>query len=246
MYSNHILEIGLKRKENQDFLLVDEAEKFGIFVVADGMGGHSFGKEASEIAIDAIGAIWNKHQKNIVSKTYSTDYIFRLLKYAFDMANYNIFKINNEKNTYMGTTLTAVIILDNKALVMHVGDCRVYFLRGHDVKQLTADDTKIYDEFKNGFISQAYYEEHQADHRLVKCIGIRKKIIPQFYEIELRMMDQIFLCSDGIHQYFNKELLEDVLTRRRILEIEDKLKVIKEIVENEGASDNYCAILVEI
>lgn len=246
MQVSHLLEIGLKRRENEDNLFYHTLDQAGIFALADGMGGHGGGKEASTMAMSIFVDIWRENAKSIKEKNYTREHILKIMKYGFDRANYEIYHANLKKGTRMGTTLSVAVCIKNQAFIMHIGDSRVYWLDQSELNQVTDDDTKSFSDMKNGFISKAYYEMNSADNRLVKCIGLKTRISPQFYEINVSSGDQLLLCSDGVHQYMNSKKILAVLTHPHLVNVDEKLQNIKRDVDSQGASDNYSAILVQI
>lgn len=240
-------ECGLVRKINQDRILIKIGEKglleFGMFVIADGMGGHDYGEIASTIAITELANWWDN---TLISIIHSRDNIWPLIKSSllaeFKNINYIITecKYNNVK---MGTTLTVLFVYGDKYIIVHVGDSRIYVRDNNRLNQLTKDHTVIASELRNGLNKDLTINTSKS--KLTQCIGIINNIYP-YCKVSIIPRNNIFLvCSDGLYNYIANEELERIINAvNKHTQLQDIVNIIYREVINNGAGDNVSIILV--
>lgn len=243
---HELLNIGLKRAVNEDSIFYDISGKSAVFALADGMGGALGGADASRMAIQVFSGFWKNEILKVANRRHSTDRLLMLMKLGFEKANGEIYKFNKKYGRKMGTTFTVVLLTENKAYVMHIGDTRVYFLNAFQLRQITNDDTKVFYDLKEGFISKSFYESHSNDNRLVKCLGITPNVFPQFYVEPMLGIKKVFMCSDGVYQYFDGAHLSKLFLPSVRTASQEILRQIESTVLSKGASDNFSAFLIDI
>jgi serine/threonine protein phosphatase PrpC len=203
---------GRQRADNQDSFLVDRG--LGLAMVCDGMGGHAGGARASALAVQAFRKAVHAGQPLI--RSYIADHdsrapvttqgeILALLQEAADTASRAIHEdaLRQAEYTGMGTTLVAVLVLDNHAFLVNVGDSRAYLLRDGVLEQLTRDHT-VYDElFHDGDLAADVQRRSGLRNILTRALGIDEHCQPETRVIDLARGDRILLCSDGVSQYFD-------------------------------------------
>ena len=231
---------GKKRKNNEDNVRVDGES--GIFLLADGMGGHQAGEIASEIAVhEAYSYIKEK-----VNKVRSVKGIARLLVEALFKAHDAIKE--KAKTDFdlagMGTTLVELIIKGGKAFISHTGDSRVYLLRSSKMKQITNDQT-----MGNYLVSYNIMKPEDVPpskwHTLTQAVGLSESLVPELNQIELKKGDYLLLCTDGLTDMLTDKEIEKIILKNND-NIEATVGVLIKEANKKGGVDNITVILVKI
>ena len=223
-----------RRTTNEDAFLVDANR--GLFVVADGMGGHNAGEVASSLAVKAIGDFLDD----------GTPASLNVLDEALRLANDHILTVAGEKPDYtgMGTTVAAVYLREGVAVFAHAGDSRVYLLHKGHITQLTRDDSWVAAAM-NGMSDDAHeLEQHPMRHVLTKVVGLRPELDATVSECALAAGDALLLCSDGVHGAVPHELLASMLASQKA--VEDVAQNVVRSAMNRGATDNVTAIVARV
>jgi protein phosphatase len=226
---------GLVRSVNQDDFYYDPDGRF--FMVADGMGGHAGGQEASRIAIKTIRTYLEENWDLSLSAE-------DLLKNAIEKANQEILEdqYSNPERADMGTTAVIVLFRENNSWCTHVGDSRLYRLRGLDLDQITEDHTWVGRAVRSGDLTLEQAKIHPWRHVLSQCLG-RKDL----YQIEVQSFavesgDRLVLCSDGLTEEVPDEVIRNLL--RTHPDCKEAASVLIEAAKNNGGSDNITVIVV--
>lgn len=228
---------GKVRKSNQDHFFIDPEGNF--FLVADGMGGHAGGEEASRMATEVI-------QKHLRERWRSWADSETLLMEAVQKANEAIIldQENHPDRGDMGTTLVVVISHNGKNWLTHIGDSRIYRLRGDDLEQLTKDDTWVAQAMGMGDLTAEEARVHPWRHILSKCLG-RKDLSPvTIHPLDLQPGDRLLLCSDGLTEELNDIAIFDYL--RPSLSCEESAEALVEAAKEHGGKDNITVVIVEV
>ncbi|NEO90943.1 MAG: Stp1/IreP family PP2C-type Ser/Thr phosphatase [Moorea sp. SIO3G5] len=232
-----ITDPGLLRTVNQDDYYIDPDGRF--FIVADGMGGHAGGQEASKIATEAIKTYLNKYWN---SQTPSDE----LLEQAIYQANQAIL---NDQQTHpersdMGTTAVVVMFRQDQCWFSHVGDSRLYRFRNSKLEKITEDHTWVARAVKLGELTAKQARMHPWRHVLSQCLG--RKDLPKVnvHPIEVKLCDRLLLCSDGLTEELSDELIASSLQDSS--SIEQALVILVEAAKDQGGRDNITVVIVEI
>lgn len=236
-------DLGRVRENNEDkfeFYIAEDdrllATRGHVFVVCDGMGGHEAGQIASELTC----------------KTFIYEYLYHpspnpsvAIESAVRAANRLVLDIARAMPSRrgMGTTLSALATIQGAALVAHVGDSRVYRLRGTELEQLTVDHTWIEEALRSGAISQEEAALHPYRHVLQRAIGTEENLKVDVLESDLREGDVFLLCTDGITNHVTNERIAEILRS------EPPSAACWQLVSDAlagGGSDNATAILVRV
>ncbi|HEY3383799.1 MAG TPA: PP2C family serine/threonine-protein phosphatase [Vicinamibacterales bacterium] len=239
---------GRVRKGNEDSYVCNELLQ--LFVVADGMGGHSAGEVASRLAIEAVeGFIRRSHDDSDFSWPYGVDPQLSLggnrLRTAVHLANRRVFRAAESCDDYtgMGTTLTAVLITGDRLAYGHVGDSRLYTLNGEGFRQITHDDSWVATILANDpNITPAELARHPMRHVLTNVLGAREQVEVQLAEFHLAPGAVFLLCSDGLHGMVNDAGLERILREGGPLDAMGR-RLITAALEG-GGHDNVTAVLI--
>jgi protein phosphatase len=230
---------GLIRSNNQDHYHIDPEGRF--FIVADGMGGHAGGEEASRIATSEIQAYLLKNWQSSQSTK-------ELLEQSLWAANTAILQDqqNHPQRSDMGTTVVAVVFRsqDEKPLCAHVGDSRLYRLRESKLEQITEDHTWIARAIKMGDLSAQEARLHPYRHVLSRCLGREDLDRVDTQPLDVKIGDRLLLCSDGLTEELVEQQIQNCLQEAALL---DKAAFsLVEAAKEQGGHDNITVILVSI
>jgi protein phosphatase len=235
--------LGLVRTENQDSFgkfPIDSNDishpKGLLFIVADGMGGHISGREASQAAL------------KIVSREYflfSSNIICNCLRYSFKNANIKIYGSSKEEMQFRkkGTTCTALVLENNLAHIAHVGDSRIYRITDDEIEQLTNDHTHVQEMLNKGIISKEEAKNHPSRSVLVRALGVESDIEVDVKENIPLESGQIFvLCSDGLSRVTKDEIKKIVSINQPV----DACKKLIQVANDRGGQDNITVQIIKI
>jgi PPM family protein phosphatase len=239
---------GTTRKTNEDCLFADES--LGLFVVADGMGGHAAGEVASRLAVEAVeGFIRRSQADQEFSWPYGIDsslsYDGNRLRTAISLANRRVFRAAEAHDDYtgMGSTVVAALVAGRRLSVGSVGDSRLYLWSGSTLSLLTEDDTWVAMlRAQNVAIDPAVLARHPMRHVLTNVLGAREESSVRMIERDLLDGDVLLLCSDGLHG----PVPEDVIAER-LLAAGDLQQTARSLVQealDRGGRDNVTVLLV--
>ncbi|MFH1350944.1 MAG: Stp1/IreP family PP2C-type Ser/Thr phosphatase [Pseudomonadota bacterium] len=207
-----ITDVGLKRDGNEDFLSLDDS--LGLYIVADGMGGHLAGEVASRIAVEMI----NESYKKWIKKEATAEEIFgpgdssltlrgNYISSSIKLANRVVLEMAKEYAEYHGMGTTVVVLLINADLIVaaHVGDSRIYMIRDGHMERLSKDHTLVSEQVEMGIMTPAEAETSPLRHVLTRNLGSTSSVQPEVYEIEPFDEDRFILCSDGLTDLVSDE-----------------------------------------
>lgn len=235
-------DVGKIRKNNEDsFFLTLESINFleNLFIVADGMGGHSAGEIASQEAIKKF--IEYILERDLVGKDYGV-----FLKKATEHANYQTYmkSVKNIGLKGMGTTLTTLTISGDKAYCSHVGDSRLYIFRDNELKQITVDHTFIQEMVATGKLTDDEARLHPNRNMITRAVGISANVETSLFEFDIKPKDIILMCSDGLTGMVTLEEIVSMLELDDIVENKTD-KLVQQALDN-GGEDNVTVMLVEV
>lgn len=192
------------RSYNEDSIGSSYDDSSGIFVVADGLGGHARGEKASAAAVETIISGWS----------VSRDDTSAQLKAKIAEANQNILFLQKTENAVMKTTVAALAVNGDNAVWANVGDSRVYFIHGNSIHAYTNDHSVAYKKYKAGEITREQIGSDEDQSRLLRSLGSEERSEPDIYtsDVPVEPGDAFFLCSDGAWEYLmDEEILIDFL-----------------------------------
>lgn len=237
-------DVGLVRSENQDFGLYTtpseerEAHPGGrLMVVADGMGGHRGGATASRLAGEIVKAQYLGSDGDDVAAA---------LRDSLARANARIHSeaASNPDLRGMGTTTSALVVRNQDAWFAHVGDSRIYMVRGGEIKQLTDDHSLVATMVREGLLTKSEAETHPRRNVLQRSMGVSEDVeIDVRGPFEVQVGDIFILCSDGLHGVVKEEEMRDVVAGRTIRDAADEF--IRLAIER-GAPDNVTVIVARV
>jgi serine/threonine protein phosphatase PrpC len=198
-------DVGRVRRENQDSS--GHFPDRNLFVVADGMGGHQGGKQASEMAVATISERLAKD----VDGGALAERTERLVEAVRD-ANRRIVERGARESDLnrMGTTLVALLLQQDEATIVHVGDSRAYRWRDGQLSQLTTDHTLVADLLRANEISEAEAGTHPYRHVLTRALGAAEDVEADVNRLDVRPGDVYLLCSDGVSGMLSESEIEAI------------------------------------
>jgi serine/threonine protein phosphatase PrpC len=239
-------DVGLRRKLNEDSLFFDD--EVGLFVVADGMGGHNAGEIASHLAVDTVADfVQRSRAEDEIIWPYGVDSTLSLnanrLLTSVMLANKRVWKEadNNQDYSGMGTTIVAVLVDDSSLSCVSAGDSRAYRLREGVFEQITVDDSWVQAAVDDGVLLAEAAESHPMKNVITKAIGAQENLEVSVEEHEMEDNDLYIMCSDGLHGMIpEKGLTELVLTSNSSLD--GLVHSLIESANRNGGKDNVTAV----
>ena len=239
-------DVGLRRKHNEDSLLA--SEEYGLFVVADGVGGRKAGELASAIAVNTFQKAGPKLQAGVKAFAASPNRETRnaVLGLLDDTANaatkavYDAAQATGRQG--MTTTLVACVVGGGSAFVVHVGDSRAYLLRRGELRQLTEDHTMVNQLVRQGALTPEEAAENRYRNVITRAIGLYPNVQTDTLCIDLLEKDLVMLCSDGLTDMVPDHELVDIMSPQNLAQMTSKL--IQAALDG-GGKDNVTAIVCE-
>lgn len=234
-------DVGRVRSENQDDYgrfpeLRSERDGDQLFIVADGMGGHEDGGRASRTAVEAArDAYFENPDRSIEDR----------LRDALETANTRVHEQANAGNMAkrMGTTCTAIAIVEDEAFLAHVGDSRAYRINKQGIAQLSHDHTLVDALLREGVLTEAEAERHPQRHALVRAIGIEAEV-----EVDVEHLDPptpgeaFLLCSDGLARVTDIEIRDIVRSGTP----QEAAETLVDLANERGGHDNVTVLVIRV
>lgn len=240
-------DVGRQRDHNEDNYLVDK--RLNLFIVADGMGGHAAGEVASALAVRVIHEELKRERETIAeagTQLRGGRTILRLFEQAVQRACARIHEeasIDAAKRG-MGTTLSALLISGSHGYIAHVGDSRIYLLRGGKIQQVTEDHTVFNELIKRGKLTRDQIEKVAQKNAITRAVGVYERVEVDTLTIEVLPGDQFLLASDGLHGY-----IAHTAELEPYFEETDGLVATQGLIDlanRKGGKDNITAVLVRL
>jgi serine/threonine protein phosphatase PrpC len=234
-----ITDVGLKRSKNEDNLFV--SEDMGLFIVADGMGGHKGGDLASQLAVEAMTE---------VVKTHREEHTFlsprAMLEEGYTEASARIFnrsQVNEGMLQGMGTTLVTAYVHEDQIFVGNVGDSRAYFFNEQYMWQMTEDHSLVNEHIRAGLLKDSEAKDFQAKNIITRSVGFEKNVHCDIIRKQLSVGDRFLLCSDGLCGLIDDEEIFVICTSNPQ---EKAVEICIERAKAAGGDDNITALLIEV
>ncbi len=240
-------DVGRVRTNNEDNFGYDT--RSGIFVVCDGMGGHAAGERASRIAVDTILHYFQQNsgqrQSQFVGQTYEgVSARANALAGALQLANQAIQEeaAQNPAQAGMGSTVVAVCVEGNLFSVAHVGDSRVYLLRGGTLQQLTADHSLVMEQVRRGLMTAEEAARSTMQNVIMRSLGVEESVEPDLADHEFAEGDVLLLCCDGLSRWVPESRMVEIIEQAPSLE--DACEQLIDTAKTLGSDDNVTCVLV--
>jgi PPM family protein phosphatase len=243
-------DVGRVRSNNEDTFFADA--DIGLFLVCDGMGGHSAGEVASRAAMEAIRDEVRsaaKAREKFIASNKATDLkaLRKILEAAIHTACKEVYKLasKNPELAGMGTTCTAVLVAGhNKGILGHVGDSRLFVMRGGQVHQLSEDHTYVNELVKRGALTREQAKNHPQGNVLSRALGVQPTVPVDTMIFDIDAGDTYLLCSDGMYNYFPEPNELSVGLAAPVLD--DGVNLLVDRALERGGHDNTTGIVFRI
>jgi PPM family protein phosphatase len=240
-------DVGCVRKHNEDSFLADP--DLGLFVVADGLGGHAAGEVASQIVVDTVarfvGETMEKDRTWPVEYDPTLTYDGNRLKVALllsDQAIAEDIRHNPERET-MGSTVVAGLFHGPKVTLAHVGDSRAYILGPEGIHQVTRDHSWVAEQVANGILTASEARVHPFRNVITQALGNGGDLEIEVQNLELAKSERLLLCSDGLSGMIGDKQIWDIVAQSNSLQL--AVESLINFARERGGEDNITAILVE-
>jgi PPM family protein phosphatase len=244
-----ITDVGLKRDGNEDSFSVEDS--LGLYIVADGMGGHLAGEVASQITVRMI----NKTFRKWVEENASEDEIFgkpdsslsregNYILGGIRLANRVVYEMALEQKKFhgMGTTVVILLVTPSMIIAANVGDSRIYLMRDGELEMLSKDHSIVAEQVELGMMTEDEAAVSPMKHILTRNLGSSENVEPDIFELEPSNNDHFVLCSDGLTDLLSNEEIREVIESER--DPENICRNFIGKVLNRGAHDNTTVISV--
>ena len=251
----HVLEIvrltdvGQRREHNEDTIASDDT--MGFVILADGMGGYKAGEVASEIAVLSVTAELKEAMLNLrpgqVDAMLNKQAEAKLVIDAVRNANAAIYNVSQTQPQCagMGTTLVVGLFTNNKLLVGHIGDSRMYRLRNEGLTQITEDHSLLQEQIKSGLITPEQAKYSANKNLVTRAVGIDPEVELELNEYDVEVDDLYLLCSDGLSDLVEDELIQATLNMLSS-DLPEAAKKLVQMANDNGGKDNISVILVRV
>lgn len=238
-----LYDVGLKRDINQDSIYFNHDDEYGLFVVADGMGGYEDGEIASKSIVSGMELWWLLLLQE--KEKYEIEDVVELCIKKLQELNHNIYLDFKLKGSFGGSTVVVLAVWKDKYAVFHVGDSRAYRIRSGLVELLTTDDTWDNLESTKAEFSEEEIKNSPNRGKLTASMGAYETTVVHSITDVIQPEDVFFLCSDGVYKYCDESIIRKTLARKRIFKkgLNVKLDEMEKVIRSNGAEDNYSAIL---
>ncbi|MEX2180801.1 MAG: Stp1/IreP family PP2C-type Ser/Thr phosphatase [Gemmatimonadaceae bacterium] len=233
-------DVGMIRSGNEDNFFAEADDKRGVFVVADGMGGHAAGEVASEMAVQIVA------RQLLPMSSASEAGAAALMATSLQDANKAIYErmLAETDKQGMGTTASVMVLSDDGYLIGQIGDSRVYLLRDGALTQLTKDHSYVQEQVDAGLLTPEQARYHPYSNVITRCVGASEEVEADIYSGEAKVGDVFLLASDGLTGMVDDRRLQQLLLARsgpgRIVD-----SLIAE-ANGRGGLDNITAIVIQV
>lgn len=233
-------DIGLVRTKNEDAFWCDPDR--GIFLIADGLGGHQGGEIAAAMAVEITSA----DVTIAVDRGLSNVELAEAMQEAFQAASEEIYRRSQEVKDLngMACSLLAAVLEPDSCVVAHAGDTRAYLLMDDSFSQVTVDDTPVAALVKRGYLLPEKARSHSLKNFLVKSIGNKSTVEANISRFPIKENERLLLCSDGLWSMVEPRFMEKILRNHN--DVETACKELVQVAREHGGRDNITVIVVHV
>jgi len=235
-------DVGRVRSHNEDSYLIEP--ELGLYLVADGMGGHAGGAHASQLCVDVVSKVVRRGLEPISgeSDVAQQDAIVALLRAAASEASAKIYhQAEQDPRLHgMGTTLTGLFVYGQRGYVVHVGDSRAFLLRRGTARQLTNDHSWLNEQVQAGLLTEEEAAASDLKHIITRSVGFEEFVTADVIPVTVAPGDAFFLCSDGMSNYVE---LEEIAMLGRDHWYCDLPRVCADLANKRGGDDNITVVV---
>lgn len=227
-------DIGIKRKFNEDSVGHFECDSYGIYIVADGMGGHNAGEVASEMAVSNV-IEFVKNNINSLGECVLEDAIENVNKKIYE------YSVSNLKLSGMGTTITACLVYDGKIVIANVGDSSCFGINSSGLFKLTKDHSLVQQLIDSGSISEEEAINHPNKNIITRAVGTHEDVEVDIFKFDIDEYDKYLMCSDGLTNEVPIERITEIIQKEDDNELAC-YELVNEANKN-GGRDNITVML---
>jgi len=240
-------DIGLKREFNEDSVLSIQPEdrqvmesKGILFVVADGLGGHTRGEVASQLAVNTIRDVYYQQESDDREAS---------LRLAMEQANALIYNKNTaqtpkaDEDSMMGTTCVAAVVQGDTVYVANVGDSRAYIMRDGQARQISLDHSMVAQQLREGLITKEQARDHPDRNKIYRCLGVHENVEVDTFSEKVQAGDLLLLCTDGLSELVPEEEVVGIVQQ---YEPQQSVQRLIERANEMGGKDNITAVVARV
>ncbi len=214
IFSAGLTDIGRKRDNNEDSFYSDD--HVGLYIVADGMGGHRAGEVASDTVVSSIKDYMEAFHTSPVAQEASETNMSpaaTAVCHSIELANRVVYQLSQDQGSYkgMGSTAAVAYMYDNTFITANVGDSRIYLIRKNSIEQLTRDHTLLAEQMRKNPDWDPNTASIPMKHILVRAVGIHETVETDVYEIQPLPGDLFLMCSDGLTDVHSDEEIHHIV-----------------------------------
>lgn len=227
-------DVGIKRKFNEDSVGHFECDSYGIYIVADGMGGHNAGEVASEMAVSNV-IEFVKNNINSLGECVLEDAVENVNKKIYE------YSVSNLKLSGMGTTITACLVYDGKIVIANVGDSSCFGINSSGLFKLTKDHSLVQQLIDSGSISEEEAINHPNKNIITRAVGTHEDVEVDIFKFDIDEYDKYLMCSDGLTNEVPIERITEIIQKEDDNELAC-YELVNEANKN-GGRDNITVML---
>jgi serine/threonine protein phosphatase PrpC len=244
--------VGMVREHNEDSLLtlelqrvqLSESQPVGLYVVADGMGGHEAGEVASAVAINTVATVMTDKLLSAWLDGAAPPVYDDLLKDAFQKANQAVYERGRKAHTDMGTTLVGALLIGCEAFVANIGDSRCYRLSRGELKQVTTDHSLVERLIAAGTITREEARVHPQRNYIYRTVGDKPQVDVDVFRLNLKPDDILILCSDGLSGMVDESQMQEAIMNGQ--EPQAACEKLISLANAAGGDDNISVVVVQV
>ena len=246
-----LTDVGRKRKHNEDAFSLEREE--GLFIVADGMGGHAAGEVAAKITVETIGEfIAATRQKEEATWPFKYNHELQFnsnrLAIAIEKANERVMSAVAAQPWLkgMGTTVVAGLLNEKILSLAHVGDSRAYLYRSGELSRLTDDHSWVHEQVSAGILTEDEAKTHPLKNVVTRALGGGPSVSPDLREMEFTPGDAFLFCSDGLTTMLSDEEIRDVVAAAEEKDAKGLCQDLVDLANEKGGVDNITVVFVKV
>lgn len=247
-------DVGMQREANEDSFSIQNRRyisqhnqlNYGIFIVADGMGGAKAGEYASALATKESSNYVNHYFEDLDNKKFRDNDLLSIMEQAVKRANSVIYQESKENKEYsgMGTTITASLIHNGQIYISHVGDSRVYLINQNSIEKITRDHSLVGRLLESGQITEEEAAIHPQRNLIYRSLGSFPAVEVDVYQIPVRSNDHILLCSDGLYEHVKDDEIQKIVISSN--NPDEASKHLINLANARGGDDNTTIVIIKI
>ncbi len=244
-----LTDVGKKRKHNEDAFALDLND--GLFIVADGMGGHAAGEVAARITVETIGEfIAATRQKEEATWPFKYNHALHFnsnrLAIAIEKANERVMAAVAAQPWLkgMGTTVVAGLLNEKVLSLAHVGDSRAYLFRDGSLRRLTDDHSWVHEQVAAGILTEDEAKSHPLKNVVTRALGGGASVSPDLQELSFSAGDRYLLCSDGLTTMLSDEEIEQAVADHE--DPQELCRALVDVANEKGGVDNITVVIARV